>query len=177
MTCDQFTRPVPIQSSVRDNTVSQLVFRAQPTTIDYTKTTYTAADSNILGKQRASVLPIIRTASANQNVTINILREKPKQWPPCLPQMLRPSDIARDWWSSNPPRAHRHVVGMLRFMSDVNQPSLATPFYSFLVSISVFMALSTVFHFINSHDNSSFSHSVLPVLSLPYWSFIQDISL
>ena len=37
-----------------------------------------------------------------------------------------------------------------------------------LVSISVFMAFLTVFHFINSRDNSPLSHSVLPVLSLPY---------
>ena len=28
----------------------------------------------------------------------------------------------------------------------INQPSLLTPFYSVLVSVSVFMALSTVFH-------------------------------
>ena len=53
-------------------------------------------------------------------------------------------------------------------MSDKNQPSLPTPFFfknSVLVSISVFMALSTVFHSTNSPDNSSFSHSVLPILS------------
>ena len=31
-----------------------------------------------------------------------------------------------------------------------------TPFYSVLVSISVFMALSTVFHSINHRDNSVF---------------------
>ena len=43
--------------------------------------------------------------------------------------------------------AHLHVVGMLRFMSDINQPSLPTPFNSVLISVSVFMALSTVFHF------------------------------
>ena len=49
---------------------------------------------------------------------------------------------------------------------DINQLSLPTPFYSVLVSISVFMALSTVFHFIHSPDNSSPSHSVLPVLFL-----------
>ena len=55
--------------------------------------------------------------------------------------------------------------------SDINQASLPTPFYSVLESISVFMALSTVFHSINSHDNSLFSHSVLVVLALPYWSF------
>ena len=48
----------------------------------------------------------------------------------------------------------------------INQPSLLTPFYSVLVSVSVFMALSTVFHSINSPDNSPLSHSVLPVRSL-----------
>ena len=41
------------------------------------------------------------------------------------------------------------------------------PFYSVLVSISVFVALSTVFRSINSPDNSPFSHSVLLVLPLP----------
>ena len=54
---------------------------------------------------------------------------------------------------------------------DINQPSLPTPFNSVLVSVSVFMALSTVFHSINSPDNSPLSHSVLPVSFLPYWSF------
>ena len=39
------------------------------------------------------------------------------------------------------------------------------------MSISVFKALSTVFHSINSPDNSPLSHFVLPVLFLPYWSF------
>ena len=50
------------------------------------------------------------------------------------------------------------------YVFDINQLSLPTPFYSVLVSISVFMALSTVFHSINSPDNSPFSHSVLPGL-------------
>ena len=45
---------------------------------------------------------------------------------------------------------------------DISQPNLPTPFYSVLVSVSVFMALPTVFHSINS-PNSPFSHSVLPV--------------
>ena len=36
---------------------------------------------------------------------------------------------------STSPRAHLRVVGMLRFMSDTNQPSLPTPFYSVLVSV------------------------------------------
>ena len=60
------------------------------------------------------------------------------------------------------------------YVFDINQPSLPTPFY---VCISVFLALSTVFHSINSPDNSQLSHSVLPVLFLPYWSFLLFISL
>ena len=44
------------------------------------------------------------------------------------------------------------------YVKDINQPSLPTLFlYSVLVSISVFMALSTVFHSINSPDNSPFN--------------------
>ena len=54
---------------------------------------------------------------------------------------------------------------------------LARSFSSVLVSISVFMALSTVFYSINSPENSLFSHSALPVLSLPYWSFQLYVSL
>ena len=48
--------------------------------------------------------------------------------------------------------------------------SLPTPFYSVLVSVSVFMALSTVFHSIHSPDNSVFFHSVVLVLSLPNYN-------
>ena len=54
------------------------------------------------------------------------------------------------------------------YVKDIKQPSLPTPFYSVLVFISVFMALSTIFHYINSPDNSPFSYSVLPVLILPH---------
>ena len=63
------------------------------------------------------------------------------------------------------------------YVYDINQPSLPTPFNSVLVCVSVFMALSTVFHSINSPDKSPFSHSVLPVLSLPYGSFQLYVSL
>ena len=59
----------------------------------------------------------------------------------------------------------------------INQPNLPTPFYSVLVTISVFMALLTVFYSINSPDNSPLSHSVLLDLSPPYWSFQLDVSL
>ena len=48
---------------------------------------------------------------------------------------------------------------------------LAHSFFSVLVSVSVSMALSAVSHFINSTDNSLLSHSVLPVLFLPYLFF------
>ena len=57
------------------------------------------------------------------------------------------------------------------YVFDVNQPSLPNPVYSVLVSISVFIALSTVFHSITSPDSSPLSHSVLPVLFLPYGPF------
>ena len=57
------------------------------------------------------------------------------------------------------------------YVFDTNQPSLPFPFHSVLVSIYVFMALLTVLHSINSPDNSPFSHSVLPVLSLSHRSF------
>ena len=56
------------------------------------------------------------------------------------------------------------------YFVNVNQPSLPTLFYSVLVSVSVFMALSVVFLSINSPDNSPFSHSVLLGLFLPYWA-------
>ena len=57
------------------------------------------------------------------------------------------------------------------YVPDINQPSLPNPCYSVLVSVSAFMAISTVFHSINSPDKSLLSHSVLLVLFLPYWSF------
>ena len=68
--------------------------------------------------------------------------------------------------------------GVTVYVFDINQPGLPTPFYFVLVSVSVFMALSTVFHSINSSDNSPLSHSVLPVFFLlPCWSFQLYISL
>ena len=53
--------------------------------------------------------------------------------------------------------------------------------HSFLVGSCVcfclYVALSTVFHSMNFPSNSPRSHSVLPVLFLPYWSFQLYISL
>ena len=74
------------------------------------------------------------------------------------------------------PLAHILVVGMLRFMSCIYQPRLPTPPYSVFVSSSVFLALSTVFHSKLAPNSSPFSDSVLPVLSLPSWSFQLYIS-
>ena len=54
------------------------------------------------------------------------------------------------------------------YVFDINQPSLPTPFYSVLVPIYVFIALSIAFHSINSPDNSPLSHLVLLVLFLPF---------
>ena len=61
------------------------------------------------------------------------------------------------------------------YVFDINQPSLPTPLYSALASVSVFVALSTVFHSINCPNNSPLSHSVssglisaLSVLSTTY---------
>ena len=56
------------------------------------------------------------------------------------------------------------------YVKEITQPSLPTPFYSVLVSVSVFMALPTVFQSMNS-PTTPFSHSVLSVLILLYWSF------
>ena len=67
--------------------------------------------------------------------------------------------------------------GVAVYVFDINQPSLPTPFWSVFVPVSVFMALSTVFHSINSSDNLPLFHSVFLVWFLPYWSFQVDISL
>ena len=63
------------------------------------------------------------------------------------------------------------------YVFNINQLSLPTLLYSVLASVSVFMALSTVFHSINCPDNSPLSHSVLLVLFLPHCSFQLYISL
>ena len=67
-------------------------------------------------------------------------------------------------------RAHLHMAGMLRFVFDVNQPGLSTPFYPVLVSISVFVVLSTVFRSAFLQTTVRFLNSVLSALFLPYWS-------
>ena len=65
---------------------------------------------------------------------------------------------------SVPTGSPSHGWDVAVYVFGINQPSLPAPFYSVLVSLSVFMALSTVFHSINSLDNSPISHFVLPVL-------------
>ena len=75
-----------------------------------------------------------------------------------------------------PTGSHSGGGAVAVYVFDINHSSLPTPFYSVLSSVSVFMALSSVFHSINSPDNCPLSHSVLPVLFLPYWSFQLYIS-
>ena len=58
------------------------------------------------------------------------------------------------------------------YVFEITQPSLPTPFSSVLVSISVFMALSTVLQSIHSPDNSPLSHSVLQVLLVGPFNYI-----
>ena len=68
------------------------------------------------------------------------------------------------------------TMSRMTYLDPPEEKHVSIAFYSVLVSIFVFIALSTVFHSINSPDNSPFSHSVLPVLFLPYWSFQLYIS-
>ena len=86
------------------------------------------------------------------------------------------------WWFVNRPDMTFATVSagspscggeVVVYVKDINQLSLPpTHLYSVLVSVSVFItALSTVFHSINSPENSLLSPSVLPVLILSYWSF------
>ena len=75
--------------------------------------------------------------------------------------MLRTSNFSSDQTLTS-------VVGMLWFMSDLNQSSLPAPFYSVLVSTSVFMALSTVFHSLNAPTTLCF-------LTLFFWSYFCHI--
>ena len=77
----------------------------------------------------------------------------------------------------SPAGSPSHGGDVTVYVFDINQPSLPTPFHSVLVSVSVFTALSAVFHSINSPDNSPLSYSVLPVLFLLYWPFQLYVSL
>ena len=79
--------------------------------------------------------------------------------------------------SSVPAGSPSHSGDVAVYVFDINQPSLLTPFYSVLVTVSVFMVLSTVFHSINSPDNSPLPYSVLLILILPYGFFQLCISL
>ena len=62
-----------------------------------------------------------------------------------------PRGLTFSWW------------GCYSLCHRLKPTKLPTPLYSVLVLVSVFMALSTLFHSITSPDNSSLSHSVLLV--------------
>ena len=87
--------------------------------------------------------------------------------------------IAADFPRHQFPWAHLLVVGMLRFMSDINQPSLPTPFF-FLFRSCVYFCLYSPFNCISFHKFSR-QLSVFSLcscgLSLAFWSFQLYISL
>ena len=72
-----------------------------------------------------------------------------------------------------PPPSPSRGGDVVVYVFDRARPLLFLYFFftSLLVSISVFMAFSDVFHSISSPDDSPLSHSVLLVLFLPYLSF------
>ena len=69
---------------------------------------------------------------------------------------VKPESFGRRTFSFTgvPVSSPSHGGDVTVYVLDINQPSLPTPVYSILVSLSVFMTLSTAFHF---HDNSPFS--------------------
>ena len=68
--------------------------------------------------------------------------------------------------------------GVTVYVKDINQPSMPTPFlFCSCVRFCLLGPLNCTLHSINSPDNSPFSHSVLPVMSLPYFSFQLNVSL
>ena len=73
--------------------------------------------------------------------------------------------------ASSPSRGGDVVV----YIEDINEPSLPTLFYSVRVSISFFTALSTVFHSINSPENSQ--PVVLALLVLSTTHLFMKVSL
>ena len=79
----------------------------------------------------------------------------------CLP---RPRGLTVTWWG---------CYGLYLW----HKPTELARSFLFCSSICLsLLALSTVFHSINSSDYSPLSHSVLLVLFLPYWSFQLFIS-
>ena len=63
------------------------------------------------------------------------------------------------------------------YVFNINQPSLPSPFHSVLGSISVFMALSTVFHSINSPDISLLSDCSFDVCSALFLLYISPYDI
>ena len=89
-------------------------------------------------------------------------------WLPLL-MLVNPSLLGFQW---------THLrMGRCGLFFYTDQLSLHTPFYSVFVSISIFMALSTLFHSKHSPNNCPLSHSDLLLVLFPqYWSFQLYIS-
>ena len=87
----------------------------------------------------------------------------PHSYPPFLPIHSPPPSVP----AGSPSRG-----GDVVHVFAIHRPSLPTPIHPVLVSVSVFMALSTVFLSTDSSNNSPVSLCVLPVLFWPYQSTI-----
>ena len=108
-------------------------------------------------------LAVSRTSGLKQNVCCV---KSPMSWVPAGSRVVSPRGFTFTWWGCFGGLCRRH-----------KPTELAHSFYSVLVSVSVFKALPTVVHSINPPGNCPFSHSVLPVLILPFWSFQLYISV
>ena len=70
-----------------------------------------------------------------------------------------------------PASSPSHGGDVAVYVFNISQPSLPTPFYSVLVSASVFMVLSTVFHSINYPNINQ------PSLPTPFYSALLSVSV
>ena len=156
---------VPIRVTKKSTTVVQAGKRICPRTI---VSTFHCAHISFVPKCHCAHIPLNQALEIwCQNMSLSLCVTVPtyhcaQHWKPY---------VSKYQWAkyhcSQTPRAHLHVVGMLWFVFDINESSLPTPLYSALVSVSVFMALSTVFHSIKkfSQHLSAFSFSSSGLIS------------
>ena len=119
----------------------------------------------IRGKTEVVCFKGARTAHNHQLQHHRYPRQQQRQYSPMQDPNTRPRGLTFTWWG---------CYGLCRRQKSTK---LA---HSLLFCSCVCFCLygpSTVFHSINSLDNSPLSYSVLLVLFLPYWSFQLYISL
>ena len=126
-----------------------------------------------------SVAPYATTTLINTsgNMGGSSTMSKPMQSNVSTPPPLPPSSASPPplFFSLIPAGSPSRGGDVAVYVSDIFQLSSPTPFYSVLVF--VFLALSTIFHSVNSPSICSLSHCVRLVLFFPYWSFQLYISM